>query len=96
MIREKYKIFTKRDWLDRQYHVQDNADVANKDIKMYSENKKSPTLPFCGLHTKSHGARGLSKHYCLCFDPKLGHGICAIFCIPYAYVACLTNLVFVV
>ena len=29
------KLFTERKWTDIQYHVQDNADVANKDVIMY-------------------------------------------------------------
>ena len=43
---------------------------------------------FSGPHSKPHGARGLSKHYYLRFDPKLGMGVCAIRRIPYACVAC--------
>ena len=31
-------------------------------------------LPFCGPREKSHGVRGLIKHYNLLLDPKLGHG----------------------
>ena len=26
---------SKRKWTDREYHVQDNADVTHKDVKMY-------------------------------------------------------------
>ena len=40
------------------------------------------SFPFCGPHTKKHGVRGLSKHYCMMFDPKLGHGVCSIGRIP--------------
>ena len=29
------KLFMERKWTDRQYHVQDNADVAHQDMKMY-------------------------------------------------------------
>ena len=29
------KISSKRKFTDREYHVQDNADVAHKDLKMY-------------------------------------------------------------
>ena len=35
---------------------------------------------------------GLSKHYYLRFDPKVGHGICAISCIPCACVGCTSIL----
>ena len=34
----------------------------------------------------------MSKHHHLRFDPKLGHGICEIFRIPYAYVGCPSML----
>ena len=53
---------------------------------------KFPALPFCGPHSKTHGARGLSNHYHLRFDPKLGMGVCAICLIPCAYVACTPML----
>ena len=51
-----------------------------------------PESPFCGPHQKPHVARGLIKNYHLCFDPKLGHGICAICHIPYYCVACTSTL----
>ena len=77
---------------DRKYHVQDNADVAHKYVKNYCYTNQFPSLPFCGLHPKSHGSRGLSKHSHLCFDPKIGHDICVICRIPCACVACISML----
>ena len=74
-----------RKWTDRQYHVQDNDDVAHQDVRIYCN-------IFCGPHSNPHGARGLSKHYHLRFDPKLGNGICAICRIPCACVACTSML----
>ena len=68
--------------------MQDNADFANKYVKMYCDTNQFPELPFCGSHPKPHGARWLNKKYRLRFDPKLGHGICAILRIICAYVAC--------
>ena len=56
------KIASKIKWTDREYHVQDNADVAHKDVKMYCYTNQFPELPFCGSHPKPHGARGLGKH----------------------------------
>ena len=67
-----------RKWTKRKYHVQDNVDVELKDVKMYCNTNQFPTLPFCGPHSKPHGARGLGKQYHLRFDPKLGIGKCAI------------------
>ena len=69
---------------ERKYHIQDNADVEIKDVKMYCNTNQYPTLPFCGPHSKPHGARGLSEHYHLRFDPKLGMGKCVIRRIPCA------------
>ena len=72
------KISTKIKWTDREYHVQDNADVTYKDVKIYCDKNQLPVLPFFVPHPNPCGARGLSNHYHLLFDPKLGHGICAI------------------
>ena len=59
---------------------------------MYCDTNQLPALPFCGPHTNPNVARGLSKNYHLRFDPKIGHGICAIFRIPCACVACISIL----
>ena len=79
-------------WTDRQYNVQDNTDVSQKYIEIYCNTNQLPELPFCGLHSKTYGARGPSKHYHLSFDPKLGNGVCAIHCILCAGVACKSIL----
>ena len=76
-----------RKWTDRQYHVQDNADVENKYVKIYCKKSQFPALPFCGPHSKPHGARGLGKNYHFRFDTKLGNGLCTIRGIPYDRVA---------
>ena len=81
-----------RKWTDRQYHEQDNAHVTHQDVIMYCNTNQFPELPFCGPHSKPHGARGFSKHYHLRFYPKLGNGICVIRCIPCAFVACASML----
>ena len=39
---------------ERDYHVQDNANVAHKDVKMYCDTNQFPVLTFCGPHTKPH------------------------------------------
>ena len=81
-----------RKWTDRQYHVQDNADVAQQHVIMYGKTNQLPALPLCGPHSKPHGARGLSKHYHFRFDPKLGMGVFAIFRLTFACVACTSML----
>ena len=81
-----------RKWTGRQYHVQDNADVEHQDVKMYCNTNQFPELPFCDPHYKPCVARGLSKHYNLCFDLKIVMGICAIRCIPCACVTCTLML----
>ena len=82
----------KRKWTERKYHVQDNASVELKDMKIYCNKNQFPTLPFCGPHSKPHGVRGLGKHYHLRFDPKLGMVKCAICRIPCACVHCTSML----
>ena len=59
---------------------------------MYLDTNQLPELPFFGPRPKPHVARGLSKNYHFHFDPKLGNGICAIFRIPCACVACTSML----
>ena len=81
-----------RKWIESQHHIQDNADVEIKDVKMYCNTNQLPTLPFCGPHYKPHGARGLGKHYHLRFDPTLGMVKCAIRRIPCVCVACTSML----
>ena len=90
--RKYSKRSSKRKWTEREYHVQENTDVAHKDVKIYCDTNQLPVIPFFGPHPKPRGARGLSKYYHLCFDQKLGHVICAILCIPCACVGCTLML----
>ena len=83
---------SKRKCTDREYHIKDNADVAHKDVKNYCDTKQFPALPFRVSHPNPHGSRGLSKHYRLRFNPKLGHSICAIRRIQCACVGCTSIL----
>ena len=92
LIMESTKKASKRKLTDRGYHVQDNADVAHRYVNMYFDTNQFSALPFCGPHSKPHGARGLSKHYHFRFDQKLGNGVCAICRIPCVYVACTSIL----
>ena len=59
---------------------------------MYCNKNQFPELSFCGSHSKPHGTRGLSRHYHLRFDPKLGMIIYEILCLPCACVACTSML----
>ena len=36
------KISSERKWTDREYHVQDNADVAHKYVDIYCNTKELP------------------------------------------------------
>ena len=81
-----------RKWTERKYHVQDNALVELKDVKIYCNTNKFPALPFCGPQSKPHGARGMGKHYHLRFDSNLGMGEFEIRHIPCACVACKSML----
>ena len=73
---------------ERKYHVQDNADVELKYVKIYCSKNQFPGLLLFGSHSKPHGAIVLSKYYHLRFDPKLGMVVCEILCILCACVAC--------
>ena len=77
-----------RKWTEKKYHVEENASVEIKDVKIYCNTNQFPELTFCGPHSKPHGKRGLGKYYHLSFDPKVGMGVCAIRRIPCACVAC--------
>ena len=79
-------------WIDRQYNVQDNADVSHQYVRIYCNKNQLPALPFCVPHFKPHGTRGLSKHYHLRFDPKLGNGACTIRRIIRACVECTSMI----
>ena len=57
------KVFMERKWTERKYHVQGNAAVELKDVKIYCNTNQFPALTSCVPHSKPHGARGLSKHY---------------------------------
>ena len=81
-----------RKWTQIEYHVQDNAAIELKDVKMYFNTNKSPEIIFSGPHYKPRGARGLSKNYHFRFHPKLGMGVFAICRIPCACVACTLTL----
>ena len=86
------KRFMERKWIERKYHVQDNSAVELKDVQMYCNTNQFPALPFFIPHSKPRGARGMSKHYHLRFDTKLGMGVCTIRRIPCACVACTSML----
>ena len=73
-------------------NIQDNANVVQKDVKMYCDTNQFPALPFYGPHPKPCGETGLSKQYNLRFDPKLGHGICATLRIPCSCIVCTSMI----
>ena len=77
---------SKQKWSHRGYHLQEEDDVEPKYFKMFLYTNKFPQLPFCGPRKKLHRIIGLSKHYYMQFDLKLGHGICAILIIPCEFV----------
>ena len=75
-------------WTYRNYDIQYSYDVTHKAIKMSCDTTQFPVMPFCGPHVKSYGVWGLSRHYHLQLDPKLGHGKCAVQKVPWA---CVSN-----
>ena len=86
---ENTKRFSERKCADREYHIQDNYEIADKDVKNCYNTKQLPALTFCGPHYKPYGSKGLSKHYHFIFYPKLGNDVCAILRIMCACVACI-------
>ena len=44
----------KKKWTERKYHVQDNADVAHQDVRIYFNTNQFQELTFCGPHLKPH------------------------------------------
>ena len=62
---------SKINWLEREYNVQEEADVYHKDVKMFCNKNHFPTIEFCVPHTKQYGVRGFSNHYHMIFDLKL-------------------------
>ena len=59
--------------------------------KILCDTTQFPLLSFCRPQAKPHGVRGLSKHYHLLLDPKLGHGKYTIRRIPCACIS-FTNV----
>ena len=43
LIRENTEKYPVKKYTDREYHVQDNADVAQKYVKIYCDNNQFPT-----------------------------------------------------
>ena len=82
---DKYrKHASNRKETEREYHFQDSKDVQQKSLKMPYDSTQFPALRFFGPRENPHGILGLSKHYHLRLEPKLGNGKCAIIRIPCA------------
>ena len=93
LIKENQEKYSwKENGQKKKNHIQDNASVELKYVKIYCNTNKLPALPFCGPHPKPRGARGLGKYYHFRFDPKLGMVEFAIRRIPCACVACTPML----
>ena len=72
------KCSSKHNCNDSGYHVKDIKDVSHIIVKISYATTPFSALSFCGLHAKPRGVKGLSKHYHLRIDPKLGHGKCTV------------------
>ena len=71
-------------WTKRDYRVQHNKDVYHQYVKMCCATNQLPGFKVIGLHNKQHCLIRLGKNYFKHFCTKLGHGTCAIRCIPCA------------
>ena len=72
--------------------MQNNKDVEHQEVKMYCVTNKIPEFQFLGPHKKPHVVRGLGKHYHVRFDPKIGHGACAMHHTPCGINMCTSML----
>ena len=63
MIDQRKKRQRKLKLPEREYHVQEDADVAQKYVEMFCNKNQFPSFPFCVTHTKLHGVRGFRKNY---------------------------------
>ena len=77
---------------NREYHVQHNKYVKYQDVKIYCVTNLFPGIRFIGPHKKPHGVCGLGKNYHMFFNPKLGHGTCAMRRIPCDCNSCTSIL----
>ena len=82
---------SKRKGMEREHHVWERKDVQHKSVKLPCASTQFIAFLFCGPHAKPHGVIGLSKHYHLRLEPKLGHGKCEIRCILCACIS-FTNM----
>ena len=67
------KCASKWKWTDHEYRLQKIKEVPYISVIMSCATTQFPELSFCGPHAKPHELRGLSKHYHLLLDPKLGN-----------------------
>ena len=72
--------------------MQHNKDVEHQDVKMYCAKNQFPELNFLGPHKKSHGVRGLVKHYNMRVYPQLDHFTYEIHLIPCYFTSCTYSL----
>ena len=61
-------------------------------MKIFCNKNQFTALPFCGTHSKPHGARGLINNYHLISDTKLGNDVSAISRISCSCVARISIL----
>ena len=72
--------------------MQNNEDVEHKTVNNYCNKNQFPEFSFCGPHNKLHGFCRFSKNFQINFDPKLGHGTCAMYLITCVYIQCISTL----
>ena len=48
------KYASKREWTDREYHVQERKDIPHISVKISYATTQFPALSFCGPHAKPH------------------------------------------
>ena len=60
------KIFMKKKWTERKYHVQDNASMELKDVKMYCNKKSIPNINLLWSTFQTSWCKGGSASIVIC------------------------------
>ena len=73
---------SERKFSKKTYHIQKKQDVPHRNIAMTWTKSKFPKLKFANNKQKIRGSSSVLSHYHYRFDPRLGHGKCAMRRIP--------------
>ena len=81
-----------RKYSNKIYHIQKKEDVSYRNISMTWTKSKFPKLNIANGRNKVYGSGTVLSHYHYRFDPRIGHGKCAMRRIPCLCKHCLDTL----